>query len=54
MKRSPTDVFALLALLFGIGGLLAAMQSHSVFPIVGVAVVLWVLLKFTNFLERRK
>jgi hypothetical protein len=54
MKRSPTQVFALLVLLFGLGGLLAALQSNSLMPILIVAVVLWGLLKVTNFFERLK
>jgi len=53
-RRSPTQVFALLVLLLGLGGLLTALQSNSLLPLVVVAVALWVLLKVTNFFERLK
>jgi hypothetical protein len=53
-QRSPTDVFALLVLLFGCGGVALAVQEGSILPIMVVVIVLWVLLKVTNFLERLK
>jgi hypothetical protein len=53
MRRSPADVFALFALLWLIGGIALAWDSGSCAPLLITGLVLWVLLRFTNELERR-
>ncbi len=54
MPRSPSQVFAYLAVFYAIGGVALAWASGSVLPLVVVALALWAVLKFLNALERRK
>jgi hypothetical protein len=53
VAKSPAEVFALLALLYLIGGIALALESGSCGPLLPTALVLWVLLKVCNELERR-